>query len=554
MSSNKKETWLEALASGKYGGLWRFLSRDIWLIEVGDLSRFRRTLTRLSRVMLLAGRGFYRDSCFQQAAVLTYIAIFSMVPFLAVTFSIAKGFGADQRLRNDVVIPFLDATFGSNGEQAHVDAPEEAGAPLASGKDSEALSEPSSEPLTTDAAPGVPGVSAEDVAAASALDPTAEVLDPSVALATGELGGASEEEAGAVVRSAIDKVFDFVDRTDVSTLGVFGGFFLLYSIIKMLGAIERALNEIWGIRRARTLVRKVSDYVTIAAVSPILLVTGAGLSAFLREQGADSPALLKLVPVLVVSAAMIFLLVTIPNTRIRLASAIFGGIIAAFLWQGIQLLHVEGQLGLARFNKLYSGFAAFPMFLLWIYFSWVALLAGAELAFAHQNERVYTSIAQTGEVDQAYREALAPRLAGRIAAAFLRGERAPTGPELANDLCVAMRVLSVVLEDLVAYGLLARSSDGEEDGYLPARDVDTITIAELLRALRHDGVENAPPVRNRLDERVDRLLAALEDERDKSLHNFTLRELARVLEDRGESQATRDEPGPAAREVRPEAH
>jgi membrane protein len=171
------------------------------------------------------------------------------------------------------------------------------------------------------------------------------------------------------------------------------------------------------------------------------------------------------------------------------------------------------------------------MFLLWVYLSWVILLIGAELSFAHQNESVYTSAAQTGQVDQAYREALAPRLAGRIAHAFLNGRQAPTAIELARELGVASRAVTQVLDDLVSHDLLARMARdlGEEERFLPARDPDTITVVDLLHALREERESHELPVKGRLDERTDRLLAAMDEELRKSLHNYTLRELGALV-------------------------
>jgi membrane protein len=197
------------------------------------------------------------------------------------------------------------------------------------------------------------------------------------------------------------------------------------------------------------------------------------------------------------------------------------------VWQTVQVLHLDGQIQLARYNAIYSSFASIPMLLLWIYLSWSIFLVGAELAFAHQNEPMFTSMARTGKVDQAYRERVALRLAARSAHAFLRGLRPPTTAELAGELGVAPRTVAQVLESLVRAGLLARTGVGLDDGYLPARAPEAITVRDLLLALRHEEGASQPPVRSPLDEQADRLLEALDEELARSRANATLVELAR---------------------------
>jgi DNA-binding IscR family transcriptional regulator len=175
------------------------------------------------------------------------------------------------------------------------------------------------------------------------------------------------------------------------------------------------------------------------------------------------------------------------------------------------------------------------MLLLWVYLSWGIFLVGAELAFAVQNEPAFTSMARTGKVDATFRERIAPRLAGRIVHAFLRGQSAPTTAELAGELGVAPRTVAQVLESLCLANLLARTPVGIDDGFLPARDPATITVLDLLFALRREEGASVPPVRNRLDERVDRVLAALDEENRRSLSNHTLAELARTLAEEPEA-------------------
>jgi membrane protein len=382
----------------------------------------------------------------------------------------------------------------------------------------------------------------------------AQVIEPFLDSTFGERSSG----AAAELRRGIDEIFAYVERTDLSALGTVAFLFVFYSVLKLLGAIEGSLNDIWGVKRARTLLRRVSDYLAIVVVAPVFLLSATALTAWIKGSevvatgapggaAVEAPAAVtpvseealvpmseqdvgvRLLPLLAVWLGFSFVYKTLPNTRVSIGAALLGGALAGSIWQAIQILHLEGQIELGRYNTIYSTFAAFPMLLLWIHLSWSVFLVGAELAFAHQNESAFTSMARTGKVDQRFEERIAPRLAGRIAHAFLGGKPAPSVGALAGELGVAPRTVLAVLESLCQANLLARTSVGADDGYLPARDPDTITVMDLLTALRREEGASEAPVRGRLDERVDRVLDALDEENRRSLSNYTLRELAETV-------------------------
>jgi len=448
----------------------RFARRDLWLLETTALPFVLGLLTHVARVLMITVRGFFRDRCLQQAAALTYVTIFSLPSALAFVFAVGKGSNAYGDLRTRVILPFLDATFG---------------APAAGGPD------------------------------------------------------ASQASTGAgMLRAGIDDLFQLIERTDVKAMGGIALALMLYSMLKLLGAVEGSLNDIWGVKRARTLLRRVSDYIAIVVITPVFLLLATGATTFLEGSFAlqrtipigFGGASVRLLPLLAVWFGLTFVYLTLPNTRVRVPSALLGGLVAGTVWQGIQVLHVAGQIELARYNAIYSGFAAIPMLLMWMYLSWSVFLIGAELSFAFQNEPAFTSMARTGKVDQRFKERIAPRLAARVTRAFLAGQAAPSAGELAGELGVAPRTVTQVLEALVGANLLARTSVGVDDGFLPARDPATITVLDVLAALRREEGAGEPPVRGRLDERIERVLEALEAEGRRSLSNHTLSELAATTE------------------------
>ena len=499
-----------------------FLRRDLWLTEVRELPWPKRTAMQLSRVVVLAARGFHQHRALMQAAALTYYTVLSIVPVLAVSFAVARGLGAYDDLKERAVEPFLDRFLSSPAvvdETAALDddlvGPTQPPEELAPG-----MGPPSEEPAT-----------APDFAEDAVLGSTEPPSD---------------------IRVAADKLLELVDKTNDLPLGMLGLALFLYSAIKLISAVERSLNEVWGIQRGRTWMRRVSDYVAIVVITPVLLLVGTTGMAAVRAARNSKPSwngheldigwlvgfLLQGVPLMTFFLGLTFAYIALPNTRVRMRSAMLGGAAAALLWLGSQYLYIELQVGIAKYNALYAGFAAFPILLVWIFLSWAIFLTGAELCYAHQSVPTFTSIARMGTVDQQFRESLALRLCGRIADAFLTGAPARESAELATEIGISPRAVNGVLERLVEHGILART-DHDEDRYLPARDPESVTVLDVLTAMRTETGAESPTARGKLDERVDRILAGMEREASESLFNHTLRELALT------SRATESEGAPS---------
>ncbi|MEX1023659.1 MAG: YhjD/YihY/BrkB family envelope integrity protein [Planctomycetota bacterium] len=489
----------------------RFFLRDLWMQDVARQSWVRARITRTLRILAITARGVMRDEVKKHAQALTYITVFSMIPLLAFAFAIAKGFGAYRPDQAQAVTRMLDDLFGARVESY----------------------EPTIEPRDGATEPAIDAERGrEGDAAPGTVPPDPEALDrPSAG--DGVTDGAptrGSPPTAISLREGIELVRQQAEKADLKALGALGLFFLLYAMIRMLGALEASLNDIWGIQRQRSFVRKVTDYTAIMVVTPVIVI--GGTVWLQREEFIGDSFLLALVPLFATSLGMAFALYTFPNGHVNPDSALVGGLLAGVGWQAILFLIVQGQIGLARLEGLYATFAAIPMLLLFFYFSWWILLVGGEVAYAHQNEPVFTSIARTGAIDQAWRESLAPRLAGRIAHAFLAGEPPPTATSLASELGVPPRHVGAILDELVVRGLLARVTDeDDEEAFLPARDPVTITLLDLLEALRHDGEINVMPTPTRLDLTVDRLLARLRAESRASASNVDLVQLAASLEE-----------------------
>lgn len=346
--------------------------------------------------------------------------------------------------------------------------------------------------------------------------------------------------ANPSLHEAIERILEFVDATDVSRLGTVGVVFLVYIAVTLISNVEVALNEIFGARTKRPFVRQLTDYVTILVTGPLLLLTATTFSAaaqssrflvFARETlrlGSLIDTALGLGSLVVVGVALFAMYVILPNVRVRPVSALVGAAIAALLWQGALVLHVQFQVGVARYNALYSVLGALPIFLVWTYVSWLIVLVGAQLAAGHQNEAVLQQRFHARRTDQAMKEALAVAVATLVARDFLASAPRTSAAALAERLQVPPPVVDDLLEALVRAGLLVRAVAGREAGFAPGRDLDAVRASDLRRALRHDPA--ADPLRAAVEQQLgpelQRILRAGEEQGRGAPHDLTLRELA----------------------------
>ena len=470
-------------------GVHAFLNRELWARDFATLPTFRRRAYGVARVVHLTLANFVKNRCTWRAAALTYITVLSLVPMLAFAFSVAKGLGAYEQLERGTIVPFLDVTFGEAGVPAGLET---------SGGD---------------------GADAQ---------------------------GAAVAEGGAEVRRAIDTVLDFVKRTDVSKLGALGFLLVLYTVVKLLGAIELSFNDIWGVRKARSLPRKIADYFSTVVMVPLLLIAGTTVlnlarTGYLNGEEANGPgsALWRDISSLtLVWIGFALSYVLMPNTRTRITSAVVGGVVGGSFWQLFQWAHLELQLGVANYNAIYSTFAALPIFLFWVHSSWMTVLLGAEAASAHQNQARHGQLVRSRDYDMAQKEFLALRMVARVTRAFLDGEPPRGIMELADELGCPERTLEEVQAALEEAGLTALTdADADATPIVLTVDPGIVRIQDVLNGLKGSSIEERVAAGDAddvdLDARVERAFGAFRRERAAGPANLTLRDLARVDEPAG---------------------
>jgi membrane protein len=347
----------------------------------------------------------------------------------------------------------------------------------------------------------------------------------------------------AELLAAIEKLLRFVENTQVSSLGVFGVVFLLYSSLGLLSTVETALNDLWGAARPRPFVRRLTDYTTLLVVTPLLILTAVTFATaaqsshvviFLRQTlhlGFVIDFSLKLASLMLGSAAMIALYLLMPNVHVRVRSAILGGLIGGLLWQLALFLYVRLQSGVAQYNALYAGFAAVPIFLVWMYVSWLIVLSGGLIAAVHQHEKSMRHALTAAKIDASLSETLAVAIASHATRRFFDGALPLTEEDLVATFGVPPQALERSLQGLIRAGVLITTGSGPDAGYALGRDPDSVRSSQLRRAVRCNPAANEirRTVSASLGQPLRELLRADEESRERCEPDPTLRELAAAV-------------------------
>ncbi|MBU6399467.1 MAG: YihY/virulence factor BrkB family protein, partial [Verrucomicrobia bacterium] len=135
------------------------------------------------------------------------------------------------------------------------------------------------------------------------------------------------------------------------------------------------------------------------------------------------------------------------------------------------------------YSKIYGALGMVPVFLVGLYFSWLIVLFGAQVAYALQNWRAYAQEKQAELVTQRGRELIALRVMTEVAQRFQQGSKPPTGSEIAGALGLPSRLIGQVLQLLLSNRLLVEVA-GLEVAYAPGRPLEQVTSRDVLEALR----------------------------------------------------------------------
>ncbi len=304
-------------------------------------------------------------------------------------------------------------------------------------------------------------------------------------------------------------VLDFVERYLQHTKnGVFLGvgiLLLFYTLVNLTMNIETAFNTMWQVTNTRNIYRRITDYISVFLLLPVLMLLSNGLGVMMMtlehwfevylSMGKTFHVVVVMVPFFISSIVFVLLYKLMPNTHVRWTACVGPGIIAGLLFQGLEYFYIHYQIKLSSYNAIYGSFAAIPLLLVFIQFTWYICLIGCQLSYANQMVQEYAFERSTKNMSRRFRDTLSLLLVSHIARAFAEGSRPLSQHALVRATHLPETLVKLLLEELVSVGVLAvtHNNSGTEMLYIPAIDIHRLTVRMVTDRLDSRGTEDFSP-------------------------------------------------------------
>ena len=426
-------------------------TRWLWRDDLRSLHGKQRVLIASIRMLFVMVRQLMGGQLNLRAMGLVYTTLLSIVPLLAVSFSVLKGFGVHNQLE-PVLMNFLDPLGPKGGEL------------------------------------------------------TAQIIG-------------------------------FVENIKVGVLGSLGLAFLLYTVVSLIQKIEGTFNYVWRVDSLRGIGQRFSNYLSVILVGPVLVFASVGLTSAIADHGLVRSVLElnvvsellvaggTLLPYLLVISAFSFFYTFIPNTHVKLSAAVIGGVVAGVLWKISGLIFATFIASSSNYAAIYSSFAILILLLIWLYLSWLILLLGAQIAFFAQHPQYLTRHPVEAHLSVRLRERIALQIMYLIAEHHYYDKEIWTIDRLAHDLALPIPLIHKVLRLLEEAGFISRTAD-DPSGYLPKCDIETISLAKLLSAVRSAGENRLVMLSNLPQEQaVEEVMDRVQQAYNRELGEMTLKDL-----------------------------
>jgi YihY family inner membrane protein len=390
-----------------------------WLHAESELNR----LERFAHFWVLVGKSFARNRCPVRAAALSYTTLLALIPLLAVAISVTSSLLKSEGEQK--IYEAIDKLVANVMPPARLDTNGPAVSLSLSPAMSVALAQTHSETAGTPTSSAAGPANQIPQSGTPAADNSTRIMT-------------AQKEAAAYIH-------DFVQNTRSGALGVTGMVLLVFIAIRMLVGIEATFNDIWGVTRGRNWLWRTVLYWTTITLGPLLLIAALGLAGGPHLQAAKNLInhmpliggfIFDLLPLVVLWLAFALAYLLVPNTRVHFGAALVGGIVGGSLWH---LNNVFGFLYVSRVvtnSKIYGSLGLIPVFMVGLYFSWLILLFGAQVAYAFQNRRTYLQDKLVENVNQRGREFIALRLMTYIGQCFQGGRPPATLQAISLELGV----------------------------------------------------------------------------------------------------------------------
>ncbi len=278
-----------------------------------------------------------------------------------------------------------------------------------------------------------------------------------------------------------------------------GVLLLLYSVISLLNNIENVFNQIWEAKQSRNWFRKIADYVAIIIFAPIFLIVSSSITVLAQTKLSSllfSTAAvigIKLISLALLILVFFFVFKALTSVFVSTKSAFFSAFISALLFQVLQWAYINFQIGVSRYNAIYGSFAAVPLFLIFIQYSWYLVLFGGELAYAHQYVDKFELEAETDNMSFRLRKIFSIMVLNKILNHFIQGQKGLKINEISEKLDMPNRLVQSIIQDLIDTELIIEIKQEDDDSfYIPLKPDYQITVSKVIQLLETKGVNDLP--------------------------------------------------------------
>jgi membrane protein len=332
-----------------------------------------------------------------------------------------------------------------------------------------------------------------------------------------------------------DEIAAMIDQftSNTAKLGFLGIAFLTVAAILLLDSVESNFNDIYHVTSRRKLVSKITAYTSVLVFGTLFIGASISISAqlqsmLLRGVTVDLSWITRqlgwLFPLLLAFLAFWLAFTVVPYTRVRLKSAVLGAAVSAMLFELGKYLFAAWAGQSVRISTIYGSLAVIPIFLIWLYITWIIVLLGLEVSFTHQNFLTLLRSRSLRGGHEGDRVGMGLRLYTLVAQRFEAGDDPPTCDQLSRRLLVPVSTVEKRVSRLADVGLLRRVALGADtEGVVPARSPDRIKVSEVIETFQPQPMDLGP--NREVEETVNRLMGEFLDAGHSRIGDLSFREL-----------------------------
>lgn len=330
-----------------------------------------------------------------------------------------------------------------------------------------------------------------------------------------------------------DYIMNLVNNVNSNVLGGLGFIFFIYTAISMVQKVEDSFNYVWYVSKSRSFATRLAEYSSVLivgalavglAIKTIVEFSKDKLVVEMHENVVLAPVFGLtdfLMPYLITIGIFTTLYKFMPNTFVRLQSAIVGGVAGGFLWATTGTFFASFVAGSSNRQAIYASLAVAISALFWLYLNWIILLIGSQIAFYFQNPAYMRIGRREPRLSNSMRERLALNVMLIVGSAFRNSKQSITEGALSDELRIPSITFAPLIEALHENGLLSWT---EHEELLPGREMSRIKLTDIVDVVRTQG-ETGSHRDPKWAGIVDSIGTSLDTVVDDTLGNKTLSDL-----------------------------